>query len=37
VAASARTRHHEDRGYRPPGLSEWLAANREVTPVRDGR
>ena len=37
VAASARTRHDEDRGYRPPGLSEWLAADREVTPVRDGR
>ena len=37
VASSARARHDEDPGYRPPGLSEWLGADREVTPVRDGR
>jgi hypothetical protein len=37
LASSARTRHDEDRGYRPPGLAEWLAAERDVTAVRDGR
>ena len=36
LASSARTRYDEDPGYRPPSLSE-AAADREVTPVRDGR
>jgi uncharacterized protein (DUF2235 family) len=36
-ASSAKMRHDEDAGYRPPGLSEWLAADRPVVPVPDGR
>lgn len=30
VGSSARTRHDEDDRYRPPGLSEWLAAGRRI-------
>jgi uncharacterized protein (DUF2235 family) len=37
LASSARTRHDEDAGYRPPGLDTWLAAGRNITQVRDGR
>jgi uncharacterized protein (DUF2235 family) len=37
LASSAKTRHDEDRSYRPPGIAEWLAADRDVTAVRDGR
>jgi uncharacterized protein (DUF2235 family) len=37
LASSARTRHDEDGGYRPPGLAEWLANGRPVTRVPDGR
>lgn len=37
LASSARTRHDEDGGYRPPGLPEWLAAGRDVTAVPEGR
>jgi uncharacterized protein (DUF2235 family) len=37
LASSAKTRHDEDGGYRPAGLGEWLAANRDITPVPDGR
>jgi uncharacterized protein (DUF2235 family) len=37
LASSARTRHDEDPGYRPPGVSEWLAAGRSGTQVTDGR
>jgi uncharacterized protein (DUF2235 family) len=35
LASSARTRHEADGSYRPPGVSEWLAADRDVTPVLD--
>lgn len=37
VASSAKTRYEEDDSYRPPGLSEWLAAGRDITAVVDGR
>jgi hypothetical protein len=37
LASSAKTRHSEDGSYRPPGVSEWLAAARSITLVPDGR
>ena len=37
LASSATARHDEDRSYRPPGISEWLAADRHITAVPDGR
>ena len=36
LASSAKTRHDEDGSYRPPGLSEWLAAGLDITTVQDG-
>jgi uncharacterized protein (DUF2235 family) len=36
LASSAQRRYREDPGYRPPGLSEWLGADRPVTQVQDG-
>ena len=33
VASSAKTRHGSDGDYRPPGLSEWLDADRPVMPL----
>jgi uncharacterized protein (DUF2235 family) len=37
LASSAKRRHDEDGGYRPPGLSDWLAGGKPVTPVRESR
>jgi hypothetical protein len=37
LASSARVRHDEDGGYRPLGVSEWLAGGRKVMTLRDGR
>ncbi len=37
LASSAKKRHGEDGSYRPPGLSEWLAAGHTVTLVHDGQ
>src|SRR3954470_14394777 len=34
LAASAKRRHNEDGNYRPPGLAEWLAANKPIAPVQ---
>jgi uncharacterized protein (DUF2235 family) len=36
VASSAERRHREDPGYQPPGLPEWVKAQRPVTQVQDG-
>ena len=37
LASSAETRHDDGHeGYRPPGLSEWLAAGKKITPTLDG-
>jgi uncharacterized protein (DUF2235 family) len=36
LASSAERRHRGDPGYQPPGLPEWLKAQRPVTPVQDG-
>jgi hypothetical protein len=33
VASSANTRHDEHDRYRPPAVSEWLAADRDITRV----
>jgi uncharacterized protein (DUF2235 family) len=33
LASSAKERHDGDGAYRPPGLPEWVAAGRDVTPV----
>ena len=30
LASSAKTRHDTDANYRPPGLAEWLAADRPI-------
>ena len=30
-----RRRHDEDGTYRPPGLAEWLATNKPITPVQE--
>jgi hypothetical protein len=35
VASSAKRRDDDDGTYRPPGLSEWLAAGKPVTPVQE--
>jgi len=35
LAASAKRLHDEDGIYRPPGLAEWLAANKPITPVQE--
>jgi uncharacterized protein (DUF2235 family) len=35
LASSARRRHDEDGGYRPPGLSEWLDASMDIASVQD--
>ena len=35
LASSAKRRHDEDGAYRPPGLSEWLAAGKPITPVQE--
>lgn len=37
LASSAKKRYYEDGSYRPPGLSEWLAAGLNVTPVSGGQ
>jgi uncharacterized protein (DUF2235 family) len=37
LASSARTRHAEDSSYRPPGVPEWLADQRPVMEVPEGR
>jgi uncharacterized protein (DUF2235 family) len=31
VASSAKARHDTDEGYRPPGLAQWLEADRPVS------
>ena len=31
LASSAKTRHDMDAGYRPPGVAEWLAADRPIS------
>jgi hypothetical protein len=31
LAPSAKTRHDRDARYRPPGLAEWLAAERPIS------
>ena len=36
LASSAERRHSEDGSYRPPGISDWLSAKLDVTPVQDG-
>ena len=33
LASSAKQRHDDDGGYRPPGVPEWVSGGREVTPV----
>ena len=33
VAASAELRYGHDSKYRPPGLDDWLKADRPVTPL----
>jgi len=37
LASSAKTRHDKDGSYRPPGLSERLAAGLDITTVQGGR
>ncbi len=37
VGSSVTTRHDTDGSYRPPGLTERLAAGLKVTPVQDGQ
>ena len=35
LASSARNRYDEDGAYRPPGLSEWVAASKPITSVQE--
>jgi uncharacterized protein (DUF2235 family) len=35
LASSAKRRHEEDGSYRPPGLTEWLAAEKPIAPVHE--
>jgi hypothetical protein len=35
LASSAKRRHDEDGAYRPPGLAEWVAASKPITPVQE--
>jgi uncharacterized protein (DUF2235 family) len=35
LASSAKRRHDEDGGYRPPGLSQWVDAAKPIAPVRE--
>jgi len=35
LASSAKRLHDDNRAYRPPGLSDWLAARKPVTPVKE--
>ena len=34
LASSAKTRYDADERYRPPGLSDWLATGKEITPTQ---
>jgi uncharacterized protein (DUF2235 family) len=36
LASSARTRYDEDKRYRPPGLSDWLATGEQITRTMNG-
>jgi uncharacterized protein (DUF2235 family) len=35
LASSAKRRYDEDGTYRPPGLSEWVAAGKPIAPVQE--
>jgi len=35
LASSAKRRYDEDGTYRPPGLSDWIAAAKPIAPVRE--